>query len=859
MSVGTLPAPRTARYDRAHPRYKWVALSNTTLGVLIMTINSSIVIISLPAIFNGIRLNPLAPGNVSYLLWMIMGFLLISAVLVVSLGRLGDIYGRVRIYNYGFVVFTLASIALALVPGSGSDAALWLIGWRVVQGIGGAMLLANSTAILTDAFPSHQRGMALGINQVAAIAGSFLGLLIGGLLAAWDWHAVFWVNVPIGLIGTAWAFRSLHEVDTTTQRAGRLDWPGNLTFAVGLSIMLAGITYGIQPYGGHATGWTNPWVLTGVLGGVALLVAFCVIESRTAEPMFHLELFRNRAFAAGNAAGLLAAIGRGGLQFMLIIWLQGIWLPLHGYDYASTPLWSGIYLLPLTIGFLIAGPISGYLSDRFGARAFATGGLLLTGASFVGLILLPVDFPYWQFVLLTMLNGIGSGLFSAPNTAAIMNAVPVQQRGAASGMRGTFMNSGTSLSIGIFFSLMVIGLAATLPTTLTNGLRQQGVPGPVAQQIGTLPPVGSLFAAFLGFNPIGELLKPSGVLGQLPPARVDTLTGTQFFPQLISQPFHHGLIVVFSAAAIMMVVAALFSLLRGQRYIHEDSDGSVELGDGSVELGDGSVELAGVSSTAGLAAIGSSLPVRGTVRRPGGGLVSGAALTLVDHSGRQVGRDNVGGDGGFTLSAPDAGGYLLIASAPGYQPWVASVEVGNGSGNVAVVLAGSSGVTGTVRVAGSDQAVAGALVTLTNADGEVISSVPTTAEGHYHLTELVAGTYRLVVAASGYQPVTVSLTVADTGELRQDVVLVGAAQLFGAARTRAGRPVPDARITILDKTGNVAAVTHTDAEGGYVLADVSAGDCTVVASGYPPVAVQSRLTAGEHVRHDIELGWEDDV
>src|SRR6266545_1361332 len=492
------------RFSRDHPRYKWVALSNTTLGVLIITINSSIVIIALPAIFNGIRLDPLAPGNVSYLLWMIMGFLLVSAVLVVPLGRLGDLYGRVRVYRYGFVIFTIASVALALVPWQGGAGALWLIGWRLVQGVGGAMLFANSTAIVTDAFGPHQRGMALGINQVAAIAGSFLGLLLGGVLAAWDWRTVFWVNVPIGLFGTAWAYRSLREA-ATVRRRGSLDWPGNLTFAVGLS-------------------------------------------------------------------ALLAAMGRGGLQFMLIIWLQGIWLPLHGYDYASTPLWSGIYLLPLTIGFLVAGPISGMMSDRFGARAFATGGLLLTAVSFVGLMLLPTDFVYWQFVALTALNGIGSGLFSAPNTAAIMNAVPARQRGAASGMRGTFLNSGMSLSIGIFFSLMVVGLAGSLPGALTTGLTQQGVPPPVAAQVATLPPVGSLFAAFLGFNPVTQLLGPSGTLDTLPRGSADTLTGKQFFPHLISGPFHHGLIVVFGVAAAMMVLGALFSLLRGATYVHSETD-----------------------------------------------------------------------------------------------------------------------------------------------------------------------------------------------------------------------------------------------------------------------------------------------
>jgi MFS family permease len=545
-------------FDREHPRYKWVALSNTTLGMLLATVNSSIVIISLPAIFNGIHLDPLAPGNVSYLLWMLMGFLLVSAVLVVALGRLGDMYGRVKLYNLGFVIFTLASIALSVDPWKGGDGALWLIGWRVVQAVGGSMVFANSTAILTDAFPARQRGMALGINQVAAIAGSFIGLVLGGVLAEWDWRAVFWVSVPIGIAGTIWSCFSLHELGE--RRKGRLDWPGNVTFALGLSALLAGITYGIQPYGGHSTGWTNPWVLAGLIGGTALLVAFCVIETRVAEPMFHLGLFRDRTFAFGNLAGLLQSVSRGGMQFMLIIWLQGIWLPLHGYDYAQTPLWAGIYLLPLTVGFLVAGPVSGWLSDHFGARPFAVGGALVVAASFIGLVVLPVDFPYWLFAALVAINGLGSGLFSSPNASAVMGAVPAGQRGVAAGMRGTFFNSGSALSIGIFFSLMIVGLAASLPHTLTAGLEQQGVPADVATRIGALPPVGSLFAAFLGYNPLAALLGPTGVLAHLPAANAATLTGKEFFPHLISGPFHQGLVVVFVAAAVMSLVAAFASV-----------------------------------------------------------------------------------------------------------------------------------------------------------------------------------------------------------------------------------------------------------------------------------------------------------
>ncbi|TAM83141.1 MAG: MFS transporter [Jatrophihabitans sp.] len=567
MASHTLTGLRSLRPDKDHPHYRWVALSNTTLGVFMATINSSIVIIALPAIFRGIKLNPLEPGNISYLLWILMGFLVVTAVLLVTLGRLGDIYGRVRIYNAGFVVFTAGSIALALDPFAGGRGALWLIVWRLVQGVGGAMLFANSTAILTDAFPADRRGFAMGINQVAALAGSFIGLIAGGLLAEVDWRLVFFVSVPFGVLGTLWSYRSLVEVGARTTAA--IDWWGNLLFGVGLTAVLVAITYGIQPYGSDTMGWASPWVLTGLIGGGVLLAAFCYVETRVPQPMFAMPLFRIRAFWAGNLAGLLASVARGGMQFMLIIWLQGIWLPLHGYRFEDTPLWAGIYLVPLTIAFLVAGPVSGALSDRFGARTFATGGLLLVAASFLGFVMLPTDFSYWQFAGLLVLNGIGSGLFSAPNTTAIMNSVPARTRGVASGMRGTFQNSGFSLSIGVFFSLMIAGLASTLPSVLRSGLLAHHVPAAAATAIANAPPVGSLFAAFLGYNPVKTVLGPH-VLAALPAPDRAVLSGREFFPHLIAGPFHHGLVIAFGMAIVMSVIAAAASLVRGGRYIHEE-------------------------------------------------------------------------------------------------------------------------------------------------------------------------------------------------------------------------------------------------------------------------------------------------
>jgi len=546
--------------------YKWVALSNTTLGMLMATINASILLIALPDIFRGIHIDPLAPGNTSYLLWLILGFIVVMAVLLVSLGRLGDIYGRVRMFNLGFAVFTVFSILLSVTWMQGSAAALWLIVMRVGQGVGGALLFANSSAILTDAFPRDQRGLALGVNSIAAIAGSFVGLVLGGVLAPVSWRLIFLVSVPVGVVATWWAYHSLRELGE--RHAARIDWWGNLTFAVGLVAVLVGITYGIQPYGGHDMGWTSPWVLAALAGGTAVLVLFCLIELRVEDPMFHLELFRIRAFTAGNVASLLAAMGRGGLQFILIIWLQGIWLPEHGYDFARTPLWAGIYMLPLIGGFLVAGPASGWLSDRFGARPFATGGMVIAAVSFLLLIVLPVDFAYPWFALVLLLNGIGMGLFASPNSAGVMNSLPPTQRGAGAGMLATFMNTASVLSIGVFFTLMIVGLASGLPSTLDHGLVAHGVPAADAARVSHLPPVATLFASFLGYNPMQTLLGPK-VLGALPQSQAHALTGRSFFPQLISGPFHTALVYAFVFAIACCVVAAVASLLRGGKYHHE--------------------------------------------------------------------------------------------------------------------------------------------------------------------------------------------------------------------------------------------------------------------------------------------------
>lgn len=568
--------PIAGRLGAPGGSYKWIALSNTTLGVLMASINQTILIISLPAIFRGIQINPLGhSGNISLLLWILMGFNVATTILLVSFGRISDTYGRVRLYNLGFLVFTIGSILLFLTPGTATAGEWELIVFRFIQGIGGAFLFANSSAILTDAFPVEERGLALGLNQIAGIAGGVIGLVVGGLLSVVWWRAIFLVNVPVGLFGTVWAYIALRE--TATTRDGKhIDWWGNLTFGLGLMGVMLGLTYSITPYGSHPMGWHSPFVQISLIAGVVLLVLFVIIETKILDPMFHMGLFKIRAFAIGNFTNLMASIARGGLSFMMIIWLQGIWLPMHGVSFANTPLQAGIDTIPQMVGFLLLGPLSGRLSDRFGARWLATLGMVVSALGFFLLNTLPADFHYWTFAFYIFVVGAGMGLFASPNTSAIMSAVPARFRGAASGMNATFMNAGMMLSMGVFFTIVISSLATGLPSTITHGLSRFALPASFIHGLAHASPLSLLFAALLGYNPLKTLFSSTAVgrtvVSHLPAHQVATLESPQFFPQLISHPFMDALRVVFLFAAAMTLLSAILSVFRGGRFIYQDDD-----------------------------------------------------------------------------------------------------------------------------------------------------------------------------------------------------------------------------------------------------------------------------------------------
>jgi len=838
-----------AQLTEPGPGYKWIALSNTTLGMLMATINSSIVLIALPDIFRGIGIDPLESSNTSYLLWMIMGFLVVTAVLVVGFGRLGDMFGRVRMYNIGFAVFTVSSILLAVTWQQGDAAAIWLISWRIVQGIGGAFLMANSSAILTDAFPVNQRGLALGINGVAAIAGSFLGLVVGGLLGPVNWHLVFVVSVPFGLFGTFWAYFKLH--DNGRRVRAKMDWWGNLTFAVGLIVLLIGITYGIQPYGDSVMGWGSPMVLSCIIGGVVLLVIFGIIETRVASPLFELSLFRNRAFTLGNLANLLSSLGRGGLQFVLIIWLQGIWLPQHGYSFEETPLWAGVYMIPLTVGFLAAAPISGVLSDRWGAKWFTTGGMAITAVSFALLEILPVDFSYWAFAAILLLNGIGMGLFTSPNRAEIMNSLPANSRGAGAGMTATFQNSAMVLSIGFFFSLMIAGLSTNLPAVMNSGLVQNGVPAADAARIAALPPVGVLFAAFLGYNPIQELL--GGVLQNIPPAQAEFLTGRSFFPNLISGPFAEGLTAAFWFAVAACVVGAVASLFTGRRQTAavRETVGAELAAEGGELVDTEPVDTEDATPPTGIPAAPIAGSVSGALRTAHGTAIPGGVVTVTAPDGTQVGRAEVDQSGGYALGGLSSGDYLVVATAPGFRPEIATVHL-NGTGRAQDFdLRGDGTVRGMVRT--GDRPAAGVAVLALDATGRLVGRTVTGDDGRFRLDAIPVGSTTLTATLSGHEPTATTVPVTPEGAV-VELVLAASGAVAGTVSGPDGRVLGSALVTVLDGAGEVVATTVSGPDGRFALPRVAPGSYTVTTSVHVPAVARVDLGGSGTQAVELRLG-----
>ncbi|MEM0097206.1 MAG: MFS transporter [Conexivisphaerales archaeon] len=547
--------------------YKWIVLTNTTLGIIMSSMNMYIVLISLPTIFRGLSINPFFPGEFVYLLWILMGYSIVLATVLVFFGRISDMYGRARVYTWGFIIFTISSVLLSLIPSdSGNSGALMLIIFRVIQAVGGGLLMVNSTALLTDAFPSNERGRALGLNQISFVVGSFLGLILGGLLAGYDWHLIFVVNIPFAVTGMVWSIFKLKR--TAGTGAISLDIVGNLTLATGLLAISLGLTYALMPYGNSSMGWENPWVIAMFPVGALMFLIFIFNERKVKAPLFDLSLFKIRAFSYGSIALFLNSLAVGAIMFLVTIWLQGIYLPLHGFTYTETPFWAGVYMLPMLVGTVIMGPIGGSLTDKYGARAFATIGMIIIACMLFALTLLPYNFNLELFEVILFITGLGSGLFSAPNTTAIMNSLRSSERGAGNGVRMTFSNVGSTISMAMFFTIAITVFSIYLPSHIYSTAVSYGLPAQIATFLSNLPPSGLLFAAFLGINPASAL--PTSIAGDLPSKVITILDSHTFLPSVLGPTFIIGLRFSIYIAVVLVLIGAIFSYMRGKKYVIDE-------------------------------------------------------------------------------------------------------------------------------------------------------------------------------------------------------------------------------------------------------------------------------------------------
>ena len=429
-----------------HEHYKWWALSCTSLGMLLATVNSGTLIIALPDLERSLHTSLLE------LVWVILSYMIASTVLVLTAGRLSDLFGRKRAYVGAFVVFSLASLGAGF-SSSGTE----LILWRILQGIGGAFIFANAPALVTDAFPKHQLGIAMGTNTMVAAIGLALGPVLGGVLVAISWHWVFWFNVPLGLLGALWGGLVLRELAKQDQQRG-LDLIGTATFVAGLT----GLVFGVSK--GGISGWNEPLVIGGLIAAAVLLPLFVYIEHRGRAPMLDLEIFRNRLFAAATAAAFINGLSRFALLFIFVFYFQGA----QGDD----PIIAGVKLAPMAIGMLIASPLAGLWADRHGSRALAALGMLVGAVGLALMTLLEPHSPYWQSSLYLLLVGIGSGMFNSPNTAAMMGTVPAERRGIAAGARTVVQNTGAVISIAFVIAVITAAVPKDVLFKIFSGLSQ---------------------------------------------------------------------------------------------------------------------------------------------------------------------------------------------------------------------------------------------------------------------------------------------------------------------------------------------------------------------------------------------------
>ena len=469
--------------DADHEHYKWWALSTTSLGMLLATINSGTLIIALPDLGRSLHTSLLQ------LVWVILAYMIASTVLVLTAGRLSDLFGRKRAYLLGFAIFAATSLGAGFAA-DGTE----LILWRIAQGIGGALIFANSSALVTDAFPREQLGVAMGTNTMVAAIGLVLGPVLGGVLVSISWHWVFWFNVPLALIGTLWGAAVLHDTAKPDEVRG-LDLLGTATFVAGLTGLVLGVSRG------GISGWGDPVVITGLVAAAVFLPAFIAIERRARAPMLDLTIFRNRMFSAATAAAFINGLSRFALMFVFVFYFQGA----QGDD----PITAGIKLTPMAFGMLVSSPLAGVWADRRGSRAMAALGMLVSAAALALMTTLQPHSPYWQSGLWLFIVGVGSGMFNSPNTAAMMGTVPAYRRGIAAGTRTMLQNTGAVISIAFVLAIVTAAVPKTTLFRIFSGLAKGLSDAKLAPFISNMHTALWVLAATSVVGAVVSLMRPS--------------------------------------------------------------------------------------------------------------------------------------------------------------------------------------------------------------------------------------------------------------------------------------------------------------------------------------------------------------
>ena len=795
--------------------------------------------------------------------WATTAYLITSTITTPLYGKLSDLYGRKALFLTAISIFIVGSALCTF-----ATSMYMLAAFRAFQGLGAGGLMSLALAIIGDVVPPRERAKYQGYFLAVFGTASVLGPVVGGFLAGQHsiltiagWRWVFLVNVPIAIIALAVVAKVLNIPHRRVDH--RIDWWGALTITICLVPLLIIAEQG-QSWGWHSQ---RAFICYGI--GAAGLILFIVAESLMKdEALIPLRLFRNGVFSVTSSANVIIGMGMFGGMSVIPLYLQIV--------KDASPTKAGLLVLPMVLGIMVGSVLSGQITARTGRyKVFPIVGTALMTGGLVLLSTIGADTPLWRTDIWMAIFGLGLGNCMQTLIIAVQNAVPARDMGVASSSAIFFRQIGGTVGTAVFLSILFSIVGGRIGTAILNS------PAEVRTA------AAKLFAGS-GSGSGSGMLSDSAFIQQLPAE--------------IARPFKVGfsnsLHPVFITAAIVTGVAFVLIWfmkelpLRNQSGIQARLDeeagpapaeaettaqlpavvdapvngAALAAGNGrhALALGEnnrghntvGATSMASVSEGF-VPAHTDGMPIYGYVRRSDGSAIADAALTLIDPSGRQVGRGVSGVDGEYRLAAPAAGTYVLIASAAAHQPQASAVPVGGGPVSLDVVLSGTSGLTGTVTSAGKGTPVSGATATLADDRGEVVGARPTGSDGRYAFGELVAGTYTLVVSADGYQPAALTVSVPGTGEAVQDVELAGGSKLRGVATVADGRVVPDARITLLDRAGNVVAVTTTDAAGEYGFSDLPEGEYTVIASGYPPVASAMRVHGGEFSQHDVRLGHPD--